>query len=140
MKVILNKCFGGFGISLEGYKLYCQKKNLPCIFYRFDSVKDKNNIFKKVSTPNYMSYCFTYDFGETFESTVGVDDSQFEKMLYLDSSYREDATLIEVVEELGEKANGRFANLVVVDIPDGLNYVIDDYDGVETLHERVKEW
>jgi hypothetical protein len=30
--------------------------------------------------------------------------------------------------------------LVVVEIPDGLDYVIDDYDGFETLHERVEEW
>ena len=48
--------------------------------------------------------------------------------------------MIEVVEELGEKASGRFGNLKVVEIPDDLEYVIDEYDGIETLHQKVKEW
>ena len=48
--------------------------------------------------------------------------------------------MIEVVEELGEKASGRYGHLVVVEIPDGMDYVIDDYDGIETLHENVKVW
>lgn len=136
MKVILNKCFGGFGISPEGYKLYCQKKNIPCYFYRTVYLKNDHIGYNKVKNPDWADYCFTEDFGDLFEG----ENNEFEKMLYLDSEYREDATLIEVVEELGEKANGRFAELVVVDIPDGLNYVIDEYDGIETLHERVKEW
>lgn len=139
MKVILNKCYGGFGISPEGYKLYCQKKNIPCYFYEAVPLKDNRIGYKKIKTPDHLDYCLTEDFGDSFESKAG-ENSEFKKMLYLDSEYREDPVLIEVVEELGEKANGRYANLVVVDIPDGLDYVIDDYDGIETLHERVKEW
>lgn len=46
----------------------------------------------------------------------------------------------ECVEELGEKANGKYSRLEVVEIPDGLDYVIDDYDGIETLHENVRCW
>ena len=46
----------------------------------------------------------------------------------------------EVVEELGEKANGRFADLQVVEIPDGMIYDIDNYDGIEKLHESVRVW
>lgn len=60
--------------------------------------------------------------------------------LLLDSSYREDPTLIEIVEELGPKASGRYGKLKVVEIPADMEYVIDDYDGIETLHKKVQEW
>ena len=56
------------------------------------------------------------------------------------SNHREDPVLIEVVEELGDRANSPFSKLVVVDIPDGMEYEIDDYDGVETLHQKVEKW
>lgn len=60
--------------------------------------------------------------------------------LYINTEYRTDPILIEVVEELGAEADGRFADLCVVEIPDNLNYVIDNYDGRETLHENVRTW
>lgn len=60
--------------------------------------------------------------------------------LRLDSSYREDPTLIEIVEELGPKASGKYGNLKVVEIPADMEYVVDDYDGLETLHKKVQEW
>ena len=28
MKIILNKCYGGFGVSSEAYKLYAEKKGI----------------------------------------------------------------------------------------------------------------
>ena len=46
---------------------------------------------------------------------------------------RADPILIEVVEELGEKANTRFSDLQIVDIPVGELYRIDEYDGLETV-------
>ena len=65
-----------------------------------------------------------------------------EFVLYLDDKYREDELLIQIVEELGDKASGRFGDLKVVEIPDDVasDYMIDDYDGFETLHKRVQEW
>lgn len=47
---------------------------------------------------------------------------------------------LDIVEELGKRANGPFAKLVIVDIPDGMEYEIDDYDGFETLHQKVETW
>jgi hypothetical protein len=53
---------------------------------------------------------------------------------------RADPLLVRVVEELGEEANGSFAKLKVVEIPDGVDYQIDDYDGVESIHEKHRSW
>jgi len=53
---------------------------------------------------------------------------------------RTDPDLIAAVEALGDGANGQCAELKVVDIPDGIQYEIDDYDGIETIHEVHKSW
>lgn len=138
MKVILNKCYGGFDVSDKGYKLYAKKKNIPLYVYKEDystrprRCKKINDIINDTTQISY----FTKDFGDCFEPT----EEDWKYNLWLDEKYREDAMLIEVVEELGEKANGRFGKLVVVEIPDGMKYVIDNYDGIETLHEDVPVW
>lgn len=53
---------------------------------------------------------------------------------------RADPLLVQVVEELGEKSYGEFGKLKVVEIPDGTDYEIDDYDGMETIHEKHHSW
>lgn len=90
-KVVLNKCYGGYGLSEEAYKYLGLE---------------------------WDGYGFAY--GSYEERTK-------EK-------------LVECVEALGDKASGKFAKLVVVEIPDDMEYEIDDYDGVETLHEKHRSW
>ena len=46
---------------------------------------------------------------------------------------RTDPALVQVVEELGEAANGRSAALRIVELPAGTLYRIDEYDGVESV-------
>lgn len=46
---------------------------------------------------------------------------------------RSDPILIQVVETLGEKANGACANLIIEDLPKGTLYRITEYDGYETI-------
>ena len=53
---------------------------------------------------------------------------------------RTDPLLIRVIEELGDMANGRCAKLKVVEIPDGTDYIIDEYDGNEHIAEAHRTW
>lgn len=46
---------------------------------------------------------------------------------------RADPALVEVVETLGEKADGGFASLKIREIPKGTKYRIDEYDGSESV-------
>jgi len=137
-KVILNKCFGGFDVSNEAYELYAKKKSLELFCYEWDIKDMKNPIYKYAKKDNALfNHYFTKDFG----NNVQITNEDYEKYnLYLDEDHREDPILIEVIEELGEKANGRCGKLKIVEIPDDLDYVIDKYDGIETLHQRVQEW
>lgn len=137
MKVILNKCYGGFGVSQEAYELYAKKKGIELFAYKLDCENGKP-IYKKTDTgSSIFTITFTKDFGDYIDLS---DDSSNEYCLELRRGHREDPVLIEVVEELGERANSPFSKLVVVDIPDDMEYEIDDYDGVETLHQKVEKW
>lgn len=158
MEVILNKEYGGFSVSLMAYKLYTEKKGIELYAYYGDYSNYLSQgvvVFRKIdwtvsSLLEYYSnnltsfYCFTKDLGEsiieTKENKEEVIKIFVEYSFYLGKQNREDPILIEVVKELGNKASGSFSDLQIVEIPDELDYVIDDYDGYETLHQRVKIW
>lgn len=53
---------------------------------------------------------------------------------------RDDPLLIEAVNILGREANTRFSALKVVEIPDGIEWVIDEYDGAESVEEAHQSW
>jgi hypothetical protein len=53
---------------------------------------------------------------------------------------RDDADLIAAVESLGEESFGSCAQLKVVVIPDDIKYEIDEYDGIESVHEKHRSW
>ncbi len=55
---------------------------------------------------------------------------------YLYHIDRTDPVLIAVVEEMGMLANGVYAQLVVADIPDNVEWEIQAYDGSETIVEK----
>jgi hypothetical protein len=53
---------------------------------------------------------------------------------------RSNPALVEVVEKLGERADGQCARLEVVEVPDGTEWEIEDYDGKEWVSEKHMRW
>ena len=53
---------------------------------------------------------------------------------------RTNPKLVEVVERLGTKANGRVAELEVVKIPDDIEWYIRVDNGMECIHEAHRTW
>jgi hypothetical protein len=53
---------------------------------------------------------------------------------------RDDRRLVEVVETLGLAASGPHAELIVVCIPDGVDWGIAQYGGAEWVAERHRAW
>lgn len=59
---------------------------------------------------------------------------------YASHLQRNDPDLIAVVEELGEESWGTYAQLKVIDVPDDVDWYIDEYDGKEHVAERHRTW
>lgn len=139
MKIILNGCYGGFGLSYEAMFLYWHARCRDLYFYRDISVYDgysKIHKYERISLSDIQRsrntwtgfiYCTTEDQGEYldhFPEDV-VNDRDIE---------RTDPILISIVETIGPKAaSGRFASLYIEEIPSGTLYKIDEYDGLESL-------
>lgn len=140
MKVVINRCYGGFGLSPLATKRLAELNGRECYFYKDAHGSFASNKLVKVSTDEAEReiFWYAYDVPNADElDDIGRDGHY----IYYDSSTdRSDEKLIKVVEELGKKANGSCASLEIVEIPDGVEYVIDDYDGIETIHEKHRSW
>ena len=102
MKIVINECFGGFGLSKEALDLYCAEKQI-------DPGK----------------------WNDTWKYYEHIQHGSIE---------RDDPLLVGIVERLGEKSWGYDAELKVVEIPDGVQWVIHEYDGSEHIAEVHRTW
>ena len=118
MKIVLNKCYGGFGLSDKAHDRLIE---LGVKYYESFDDLPKNN--KEL----YVVKRASYGFGKYYSN-------------FSDTNNRSNELLIQVVEELGEEASGRFGELEIIEIPDDVIWEIDDYDGIETLHEIHRSW
>ena len=71
-----------------------------------------------------------------YRELAGITDPDFHS-LYIP---RDDEHLIAVVELMGKEANNRFSELKIVEIPDDVNWCIEEYDGKEWVAERHQTW
>ena len=139
MKIVINKCYGGFGLSAKAEDLYAEKSQFK--LYRYKQTKYKHSdgeaLYERALSgdTSMFTHCYTKDHGDSFSETT-KDDGFW-------STYdmkRTDPILVEVVETLGAEADGDCAKLKVVDIPDSISYEISDYDGIESIEETHKSW
>lgn len=111
-KIVINTKYGGFGLSHEA-------------IMRWGELRKHNLVFKE--NYGYVSY--------------HMDGMIEGEELNVDGIDRDDFALVKAVEELGEKANGKYANLKVVEIPDDVEcWTIGEYDGQEWVAECHRKW
>jgi hypothetical protein len=53
---------------------------------------------------------------------------------------RDDPVLVAIVRELGVDADTRYAKLKIVEVPYGVDWTIEEYDGVEWVAEKHRTW
>lgn len=109
-RIVVNRCYGGFGLSRAAAERLAA---LGC---------------------------------EAAIEAIKVDDarpaSDFMKGYFGDvlNDNRSNPLLVKVVDELGKESWGSCAQLEVVEIPDGVDWEIDEYDGTEWIAEKHRRW
>ena len=53
---------------------------------------------------------------------------------------RDNPQLVQIVEQLGERADTRYSKLKVVEIPLGVEWHVHEYDGLEHVAENHRTW
>jgi len=145
MKVVINRCFGGYSLSVKAILEIAKRKGF--VFYPYLRDYDKgNDVYVKCDEDcrefHFVKYT-TVDNGPQvmLDNMKGVYDFGYPCFdNYYGDWSRTDPDVVEVVEQLGERADGSFSNLAVVDIPDGVRFTIDEYDGMETIEEVHRSW
>lgn len=134
MKLVINKRYGGFGLSDAAYekliewgvptRAYIESERGEDGLCHEEPANDGEVIFdNNLASPGGRVTSDRY-----WECWTGAKEN------------RSHPLVVRVVEELGEAANGSLARLRVVEIPDGTEWVLDEYDGIETVHETHKSW
>ncbi len=127
-KVVYNACYGGFGLSKEAIQRYWEIKGqqvwIEDALWGFtvwlvppeERLKQKSNEkFTAMSQDERIAYNKAYS-AQTWCGR-NVD--------------RHDPVLVQVVEELGDKASAQFAKLRIAQVYGP--YRIDEYDGFESV-------
>jgi len=117
MKIVINNCFGGFGLSDAAYEKLIEW-GIPVRAYVFESSDDGEAIFDRTLEPA----------SETKKRMMLCHGRYWETWLNYNRAH---PLLVRVVEELGEQANGQFAQLRIVDVPNDVEWGISEYDGME---------
>lgn len=137
MKLVINSCYGGFGVSYEGMKRYFQLKGwdfYAATFTGFDGP------LIEVTDPKtaFVIFYFKNHIPVDREESSDEINARFELAgnVNVKDIPRHDPELVRVVEELGSDAYGRHAKLTVCDIPSGYSYRITEYDGYESIELR----
>lgn len=135
MKLVINKCHGGFGLSLLAIQRYCELIGKEAHFYR---AGERDGLAKKVDVNDrgLFVFCVHNDYGDTVDINAIPDDAFFDK----NAIPRNDPILVQVVEELGVKANRSSSELKIVEIPDDVEWQIEEYDGLEWVAEKHRTW
>lgn len=134
-KIAYNRCYGGFSLSHAGVMRYAELKGIQLYAFIDDRYSEKNldkSLTKKVKYVRLndaeaekhmlVHYCTTPKFSnDTYWSSYDIGND------------RSDPILIQVIEELGDKANGSCADIAIAELPTGTLYRIDEYDGIESI-------
>lgn len=119
-KILINKCYGGFGFSAEVINWLVENRGWQAATEE-EVYSDDNN----------KPYVYFYDFKHSIYALCPRDVL----------NERTDKDVIDCFEALGtERFSGRFADVALVEIPARVSWKISEYDGVEHIAETHRTW
>jgi hypothetical protein len=139
MKVVINTCFGGFGLSRMAVERYLGLKGIT-VYTEVDKY-ELEHYWLVAPGPERVMETTNEQWWEMTDEERMAHNARWESQVFYDRDLeRNDPLLVQVVEELGQAASGQFAQLEVVEIPDGVEWVIEEYDGNEHVAEKHRTW
>jgi len=140
MEIVINKCFGGFGLSPEATIEAWKRGSAIVQTYKASEYfhRETGYFSREAALKEWRDYLAGGSKSSLFLTVFSPDES-----LVLSGDRRKGRdcpVLVQIVEEMGELANGRCAQLAVVEIPDGVEYEIKEYDGNEYVAEVHRTW
>jgi hypothetical protein len=133
--VAVNRCFGGFGLSEAGYRLYAARKGLTLY-------PENEGGFTTwwIVPPDDRPVTGDEWYKLSDDERAAANDAYDRCVLYSKDMSRTDPDLIAVIEQLGPAASSDLAKLEVVEIPADVEWHIDEYDGLEHVAENHRTW
>lgn len=136
MKVAINGCYGGFVLSDKAIEMIMKRKGFDCYRYKWQYQMDKG--YKRIDkSDDKLGLTILYS---TVDLGKEIEEIPKENYWYYGNLERTDEDMIAVIEELGDEASGACGAVYIVEIPDGVSWEIDEYDGIETIHEVHRKW
>jgi hypothetical protein len=133
MKIVVNSDFGGFGLSHEALELLAKKKGKQLYWFDITDIDSIEPISGSPKDEHLFVLAYTVP-------NPNLDDNDWDSVFDEDDISRSDVDLVSTVEELGNKANGRSARLRIVEVPDDVEWIIENYDGREHIAEVHRTW
>ena len=126
-KVVYNACYGGFSLSREACKRYWELQGKE-VWIEDGKYSGSFTVWlvppkERVEQKEWSSM--------TMDERIAYNKKHSEQTWYNRNVERHDPVLVQVVEELGEKANGECAKLAIAEVSGP--YRIDEYDGSESV-------
>jgi hypothetical protein len=118
MKVAINTCFGGFGITDAAFEKLLERKGIAFVEVKSESGFLGSQYYEEGHAGSNEHYISMHDL----------------------TADRADLDLIAVIEEMGSASWGAYSEIKIVNIPNGIDWYIDEYDGREHVAERHKTW
>lgn len=113
-KVVINGKHGGFGLSRKAF-LWLREKGNNCALEEAD-------------------------FGEFFSDGSGPRKELAGLSSFCREISRDNPDLIQVITKLKDEAGGDLSSLEIVEVPDGVKWHIEEYDGLEWVAEDHQTW
>lgn len=153
MKIAINSQHGGFTISPLAYRELAKRKGIELYVFRADwLMKSEPKIIRYVpltfeeANRDYLRKFLSIEYFSIpnppdyilYDEDSEVEHERFK--IYFKEEERNSPHLIEVIELLGEDANTLVCKPKIIEIPDDVDWCIQEYDGLEWVAEKHRTW
>lgn len=137
-KIVYSACYGGFSLSEEAIYRYAEIKGLTL----YPETEHGLIVYWTVPESERTGTLKGDAWYRASQAERVAANKRYTELTLSDRDIpRHDPALAQVVEELGDKANGRFAKLRIEEIPSGSPYRIEEYDGFESIaRPETDQW